>query len=405
MNKCNPKELIKAVPDIQTVVLPKGWFENLDVDISVFNSFYDWMLSQNRVPTEDEESLHNRTYVGEKIFKKLLSSEKKRIKKKLNLKGEKLNEAVSWSDINSGPKTEIGGLPISGDGIFVIPEKGRDALNKLSIKIYQKVQNAAISKSKSTAAGATFYQWLLSQIECPDNVGDLARDAAGDTNFPQKSNSYEEIKNYLHEIGACNAAIESFNEGWLEYINQYPERIKPYAVCCECQSVLNIDKALLAYNDDSLELYILDDKCLKKYTELEKLHSYPLHSVSGNMLEKLQTDKGISKYIIDDLKEQLALWNITILEEKQKEDEGYVYFIMSDKTQAIKIGFTGGNVKNRLSALQTAHPYKLKVLATLNGNRSYEKELHQRFAQFRLEGEWFEPHPDLLAFISVIQTN
>jgi hypothetical protein len=161
----------------------------------------------------------------------------------------------------------------------------------------------------------------------------------------------------------------------------------------------------LAYNKDSLELYILDAGCLKKYSKLEKFYSYPLSSVSQNMLEDLQKKSDISQYEIDEVKTQISLWNITLLAEEESADEGYVYFIMSDKTQAIKIGFTAGNVKIRLSALQTAHPYKLKVLATLNGNRSYEKELHKRFSQFRLEGEWFEPHPDLLAFISVIQKN
>jgi uncharacterized protein YozE (UPF0346 family) len=248
MSKCNPKEIIKEIPDIQTVILPENWFGHLDEKYSVFNSLYDWMLTGNRVPAEDKKSIHNRTYVGEKIFKKLISAEKKRIKKKLKIHGEKLNSTVSWSDINSGPKTEIGGRKISGDGIFVIPEASRQALSELSIKFYKSERDVAIRKSKSTAAGATFYQWLLSQIERPDRVGDIAMDAAGDKKFPQKSNSYEEIKYHLNNLGACSAAIESFNEGWLEYINQYPERIKPYAVCSECQSILEIKDALLVMN-------------------------------------------------------------------------------------------------------------------------------------------------------------
>lgn len=246
MRKCNPKEIIKEIPDIQTVILPEHWFEHLGENYSVFNSLYDWMLTENRIPTKDKESIHNRTYVGEKLFKKLVSAEKKRLKKKLKINGEELNSAVTWSDINSGPKIEIGGCKISGDGIFVIPESSRQALSELSVKIYKKEQNAAISKSKSTAAGATFYQWLLSQIDRPDRVGDIARDAAGDKKFPQKSNHYEEIKSHLRNLGACSAAIESFNKGWLEYINQYPERIKPYSVCSECESILEIKDALLA---------------------------------------------------------------------------------------------------------------------------------------------------------------
>ena len=405
MRKCNPKEIIHEIPDIQTVTLPDHWFEDLGEDYSVFNSLYDWMLTENRIPAEDKETIHNRTYVGEKIFKKLISAEKRRLKKKLKIQGEKLNSAVAWSDINSGPKTEIGGCKISGDVIFVIPESSRQALSELSVKIYKKEQDAAIRKSKSTAAGATFYQWLLSQIERPDRVGDIAKDAAVDKKFPQKSNNYKEIKSHLNNLDACSAAIESFNEGWLEYINQYPERIKPYAVCSECGRILEIQDSLLSYNEDSLELYILDAECLKKYSNFEEFHSYPLSSVSENLLEDLHDKSDISMFEIDEMKKQMSLWGVILLTEEENADEGYVYFIMSEKTQAIKIGFTAGNVKLRLSSLQTAHPYKLKVLATLNGNKNYEKELHKRFSKFRLEGEWFEPHPDLLAFISVIQTN
>ena len=92
-----------------------------------------------------------------KFTKNFLAPKKKRIKKKLRISGEKLNEAVSWSDINSGPKTEIGGRPISGDGIFVIPESSRQALSELSMRFYKKERDAAIRKIQSTAAGATFY--------------------------------------------------------------------------------------------------------------------------------------------------------------------------------------------------------------------------------------------------------
>ena len=137
MSKCSPKELVNGVPDIQTVILPNDWFEHLDDQFSVFHSLYDWMFEENRVPVKDKESIHNRTYVGEKIFKKLLSAEKKRLKKKLKIKGEKLNEAVAWSDMNSGPKTEIGGRQISGDRIFVIPETSRQAISELAMKFYK----------------------------------------------------------------------------------------------------------------------------------------------------------------------------------------------------------------------------------------------------------------------------
>lgn len=41
MRKCTPREIIKEVADIQTVVLPKQWFEGLSDNQSVFVSLYD----------------------------------------------------------------------------------------------------------------------------------------------------------------------------------------------------------------------------------------------------------------------------------------------------------------------------------------------------------------------------
>lgn len=45
--------------------------------------------------------------------------------------------------------------------------------------------------------------------------------------------------------------------------------------------------------------------------------------------------------------------------------------------------------------LQAASPYKLMLRYTLPGTQKLEHYLHERFASWRLEGEWFEPHPDM----------
>ena len=398
MRKCKPQEVIKFVPDIQTVNLPSFWFSDLNDHNSVFSSFYNWMLNNDRIPSRNKESLHNRTYVGEVLFKKLVSAEKKRLKKRLKLKGEELDRAVAWSDLNSGPKTEIGGSKISGDIILVVPESSQDALNKFSVKRHQKKNAETINKIRTNAAGGTFYRWLVSQIDRPDRIGDAAKDANADQNFPREKSQIEEIKSYLNSHGACSAAIESFKEGWLEYIQQYPERIVPFAWCSECGERLEIKDAIFAYSSESLELYVLDSDCLKKYLQFDKMISCPLSDVSRAYLENLVEKKELSKVDSDALFEDLKSWGIIPVV-----DEGYVYFIKSEKTHSIKIGYTSGQVKKRLNSLQTAHPYKLHLLATLPGTREYEKSLHERFSSFRLKGEWFDPHPDLLAFISVVR--
>jgi len=398
MHKCTPQEIIREVPDVQSVILPSHWFDGLNDNRSVFVSLYEWMLDKGGVPSDNKATLHGRTYVGEKLFSRLLTAEKKRLQKKHKIKGNELDSAVAWSDMDSGPKTEIGGCKIKGDAILVVPESSRQTLGVFSSKLFRMIHDAAVKKVRANAAGANFYQWLLSQIDRPDRVGDVARDAAIDEAFPRKSTLYEEIKRYFYSLGASTAAIESLKAGWLEYLQQYPDRVKPYAWCSECDKRLEVQEALLSWSLESGEVLILDATCLGKYREFDEMESLPLSSITPVDLEKLAEKNDISEFDIERLHESLKLWGIIPI----ASDEGYVYFVRSEKTHAIKIGFTAGKIEDRLSALQTAHPYKLQVLAASCGSREYEKALHGRFGHLRLEGEWFEPHPDLMAFISVL---
>lgn len=78
-----------------------------------------------------------------------------------------------------------------------------------------------------------------------------------------------------------------------------------------------------------------------------------------------------------------------------------LYFIQS-AAGPIKIGVSN-NVAKRLKGLQTSNPHKLTVLAIVRGGALMEFEYHQRFADHRLEGEWFDPHPDILAEIARLE--
>ncbi len=75
-----------------------------------------------------------------------------------------------------------------------------------------------------------------------------------------------------------------------------------------------------------------------------------------------------------------------------------VYFIQAG-SGAIKIGIAA-NVSRRLVELQVGNHDPLRVLTVLDGGRGAEREYHARFAQHRLRGEWFAPHPDILAEIA-----
>lgn len=413
MRKLKPQEIIKAVPHVQTVVLPHDWFDNLNQNSqrSVFNSLYDWMLKNKLIPpdVDDKNDICNRTYVGEKIYKQLWVAERDRIKKRYKKKGDELEKAVAWSDVNTGPQTEIDGLEICGDSIFVIPESSRDALEKLAFCINEEDRLITIKKIRSQAAGADFRQWLLPQIERPDRVGDIARDVENDEDFPHEVNHYEELEKYLCLRGVSFLVVDSMKEAWLEYIHQYPERITPYALCDECGSSIDTNKAFIIWSR-GFDSMVLDSNCLNELkSSSEQIKYWDLQNITkADFTEFIEAnienfDKK-DEYILQEwktLQEKLKLWGISPPISKP----GCVYFIQSQGTHTIKIGYTAGQAQNRLKDLQTAHPYQLNLLATLPGDRNHEKSLHQRFAEYRLKGEWFEPHPDLLAFISLLNKN
>lgn len=80
--------------------------------------------------------------------------------------------------------------------------------------------------------------------------------------------------------------------------------------------------------------------------------------------------------------------------------ETRIYFVqMRSPVGEIKIGLTR-DLRARLNALQTGSPYPLRVLAALPGTEAEEHELHTRFADLRLSGEWFRPEPRLLEFVA-----
>lgn len=73
-----------------------------------------------------------------------------------------------------------------------------------------------------------------------------------------------------------------------------------------------------------------------------------------------------------------------------------VYFIQAECCGSIKIGWST-NAARRLHHLQRFSACRLKMLAVRNAPISTEHDYHVLFAAHRLHGEWFTPHPDILA--------
>lgn len=76
-----------------------------------------------------------------------------------------------------------------------------------------------------------------------------------------------------------------------------------------------------------------------------------------------------------------------------------VYFVLQRGTPSLKIGFTT-DLGIRLSHLQISSPHDLICLGTIHDpERNLEEELHRRFFEYRVRGEWFRMEGELFQFI------
>jgi len=80
-----------------------------------------------------------------------------------------------------------------------------------------------------------------------------------------------------------------------------------------------------------------------------------------------------------------------------------IYFVQGEGGGPVKIGLTRtATLGSRVKALQVGYPERLRVLRTIRGGRVNERALHTRFADARLQGEWFESVPALAELCGAI---
>ena len=72
-----------------------------------------------------------------------------------------------------------------------------------------------------------------------------------------------------------------------------------------------------------------------------------------------------------------------------------VYFIRIGDDGPVKIGFAK-DVESRRKALQVAHPSRMNVIRTIDGDMAAENWLHDRFLDEHLEGDWFRFHAEMV---------
>ena len=79
---------------------------------------------------------------------------------------------------------------------------------------------------------------------------------------------------------------------------------------------------------------------------------------------------------------------------------GYIYFLLADKYNAVKIGFTRNTVEERLVNGNTWSPYEYDVLKVIKGTMLEESQIHHRFVSYKIRGEWFTYSDEIKYFIS-----
>ncbi|WCK55554.1 phage antirepressor N-terminal domain-containing protein [Aneurinibacillus sp. Ricciae_BoGa-3] len=91
----------------------------------------------------------------------------------------------------------------------------------------------------------------------------------------------------------------------------------------------------------------------------------------------------------------------------QKESSSpYLYFAQAYTGESekgpIKIGIALDVVK-RLKEIRCFCPFQVELLASMTGSVEAKKEVHHRFSNYLIHGEWFEPKQELLYYIESLK--
>jgi hypothetical protein len=85
----------------------------------IWEGLYVWLTS---LGFKNSEGLHNRTYVGDILMDRLCDAERERLRMR-KIRGEKLDNAVAWSNIGSGPLEGWISRKLTGDALMVFDDR------------------------------------------------------------------------------------------------------------------------------------------------------------------------------------------------------------------------------------------------------------------------------------------
>jgi hypothetical protein len=174
----------------------------------------------------------------------------------------------------------------------------------------------------------------------------------------------------------------------------------------------SVKRAIEATQKDFLTYLFVPYELISLHPFLEK--TLTKTSVSG-LLYANPVKFGCDAGILSTLKELQKIRNLVIVECQKHinytdivfEDranggtyspQGYIYAIYSENENSVKIGFSE-DPKKRLQQLAIGNSGRLEIFFQKPALKSQEKSFHQRFAKYRLKGEWFSVKQEVACWL------
>jgi DNA-binding transcriptional regulator YdaS (Cro superfamily) len=85
--------------------------------------------------------------------------------------------------------------------------------------------------------------------------------------------------------------------------------------------------------------------------------------------------------------------------------EPVVYFLRVGGDGPVKIGYSSLDPVQRMADLQVGCPWKLTFWGCIPGTSQNEAWLHEKFEAYKMQGEWFQPVPEVTEEIAAILAN
>lgn len=124
-HKMDVRQAAAQCPEAKIVEVPDEVIAAFPASRSVWDSLYFWLIAEHGATEPGTPPhLHNRTRAGKELMARLRRAERARIKKTHPLlPARELAQAVSWSDMDSGPQSTFDGYDLVGNALFFTPPK------------------------------------------------------------------------------------------------------------------------------------------------------------------------------------------------------------------------------------------------------------------------------------------